>query len=111
MSKRTHLSQTELMIMLAIMRLGRNAYGIPIGEEIAKCTGRGLAIGVVYATLGRLEADALVRSEVGESTAARGGRAKTYFRLTAKGLRQVRETQRSLQQLWDGIPQLKSSLT
>ncbi|HZO52190.1 MAG TPA: helix-turn-helix transcriptional regulator, partial [Bryobacteraceae bacterium] len=77
MSKRTYLSQTELMIMLAIMRLGRNGYGIPIAQEIAARTGRELAIGVVYSTLWRLEDDALVRSEVGESTAARGGRAKT----------------------------------
>ena len=109
MGKRTYLSQSELMVMLAIMRLGRNAYGIPIAQEIVDRTGRELAIGVVYSTLGRLEEDALVRSEVGESTAARGGRAKTYFQLTAKGLRHVREARQSLQQLWDGIPQLKGS--
>ncbi len=108
MSKRAYLSQTELMVMLAILRLGRDAYGIPIAQEIGTRTGRELAIGVVYATLGRLEDDALVRSEMGESTAARGGRAKTYFRVTAKGLRQVRDAQRSLQQLWGGIPQLGS---
>lgn len=49
-----------------------------------------------------------MRSETGAATAARGGRAKTYFELTAKGLKQVRETQRSLQSLWNGIPQLRS---
>jgi DNA-binding PadR family transcriptional regulator len=106
--KRQHLSQTELMVMLAILRLGREAYGIPIADEINKRTGRELTMGVVYSTLGRLEEDALVRSETGEATAARGGRAKTYFELTAKGLKQVRETQRSLQSLWNGIPQLRS---
>lgn len=106
--KRQHLSQTELMVMLAILRLGRDAYGIPIAEEISRRTRRELAIGVVYSTLGRLEDELLVRSETGESTAARGGRAKTYFELTAKGLKQVRETQRSLQRLWSGIPQLGS---
>lgn len=106
--KRQHLSQTELMVMLAILRLGREAYGVPIAEEISKRSGRELAIGVVYSTLGRLEEDASVRSETGEATAARGGRAKTYFELTAKGLKQVRETQRALQSLWSGIPQLRS---
>jgi DNA-binding PadR family transcriptional regulator len=60
-------------------------------------------------TLARLSDKGLVTSTVGEPTAARGGRAKTYFRITGKGLRQVRATQRTLTNLWRGVPQLKGA--
>ena len=109
MAKRDYLSQSELMILLAVMRLGHEAYGVPIMREIGERTGRDVAAGVVYSSLQRLEDHGLVSSEVGAATAERGGRAKTYFRVTAKGLKQVRETRQALQHLWDGIPQLKGS--
>lgn len=108
MKSRTYLSQTELMVMLAIMRLGENAYGVPIAQEIGKCTGREIAIGVVYSALKHLEEDGFIRSSLGEATAARGGRAKTYFRVTAPGCKQVKETQQALLRMWNGIPRLKS---
>jgi PadR family transcriptional regulator, regulatory protein PadR len=108
MKSRTYLSQTELMVMLAIMRLGENAYGVPIAQEIGKCTGRGIAIGVVYSALKHLEEDGLICSSLGEATASRGGRAKTYFTATASGYKQVKETQRALRRMWNGIPQLRS---
>lgn len=111
MKKRDYLSQSELMIMLAVMRLGKEAYGVPIAKEIADRTGREIAAGVVYPALDRLEEHGLVSSEIGEATAMRGGRAKTYFRVTAKGLKQVRETQRALEQLWGGIAQLRGKPT
>lgn len=106
MARRDYLTQTELMILLAVLRLGADAYGVPICKEIAACTGRDVAAGAAYAALERLLDRGLVSSELGEATPTRGGRAKTYFRLTAQGLKQVRETQRALRQLWIGIPQL-----
>ena len=109
MAKRDYLSQSELMIMLAVMRLGQQAYGVPIAQEITDQTGREIAAGVVYSALERLEDNGFVASEIGESSATRGGRAKTYFRVTPAGLKQVRETQRALQRLWDGIPQLRGA--
>ena len=63
----------------------------------------------VYAALERLEEKGFVTSGVGEPTPQRGGRAKRYFRLTGKGLRQVRETQRTLIKLWQGIPALQGA--
>jgi DNA-binding PadR family transcriptional regulator len=61
----------------------------------------------VYAALERLEGKGLVTSVLGEATAERGGRAKRYFHVTGKGLKEVRETQRALIKLWQGLPELQ----
>jgi len=92
--------------MLAVLRLGPEAYGVPIAAEIAEKTGREMLQGSVYATLERLEAKGLVISQLGEATPQRGGRAKRYFKLTADGLRQVRQVQRALEALWFDLPQI-----
>src|SRR5512147_789144 len=98
------LSNFELMVMLALIRLGDKAYGVPISREIEQHRGKGVSVGSVYAALERLEAKAFVNSELGEVTPERGGRAKRYFKVTAKGLKEVRETQRALLTLWKGLP-------
>jgi len=105
--KHRDIGNFELMVMLALIRLGDNAYGVPISQEIEKRSGREVAIGSVYAALERLEAKGLVTSELGEATAERGGRAKRYFHVTGKGLKEVRETQRALMKLWQGLPELQ----
>jgi PadR family transcriptional regulator len=107
MPKRGFLGGFELLVLLALMRLGDEAYGVPISDAIEQSSGREVAIGSVYITLDRLEAKGLVSSRLGEPTAERGGRAKTYFRITAKGLLQVREARRTLISLWDGVPQFE----
>jgi PadR family transcriptional regulator PadR len=101
------LTDLELMLLLAALRLGDDAYGIPIAREIREATGRDVAMAVVYATLDRLEGRRLVSSTWGEPTAERGGRAKKFFHVTAPGLLQVRATQQALIALWQGIPQLR----
>jgi PadR family transcriptional regulator PadR len=107
MTRRTHLSTFELMVMLALARLGEDAYGVPIAREIREHSGRDILLGSVYAALDRLGERGLVSSELGEPTPERGGRAKRYFHLTAKGLRETRDAQRTLVKLWSDIPQLK----
>jgi DNA-binding PadR family transcriptional regulator len=102
---RGFLGQHELIVMLAVLRLGRDAYGVPIAAEIANKTGREMLQGSVYATLERLEAKGLVASQLGEATPQRGGRAKRYFKLTAEGVRQLHEAQRALEALWVDLPQ------
>ena len=104
---REYLTDFELMILLSILRLGDEAYGVPIAREIETTGGREVVLGAVYAALDRMEANGLVASSVGDSTPERGGRAKKYFRVTATGLRAVRQAQRALTSLWTGIPQLK----
>jgi PadR family transcriptional regulator len=97
----------ELLVLLALIRLHDEAYGVPISEAIEECSGRDVAIGSVYIPLDRLERKGLVSSKLGEPTAERGGRAKTYFRITAKGLREARRARRTLINLWHGVPQLE----
>ena len=104
---RAHLTDLELMILLAAMRVGDAAYGVTITREIEATAGRGIAVAVVYATLDRLEDRGLVTSAVGDPTPERGGRAKRFFRVTAKGMRQARDTQRALTALWEGVPELR----
>jgi PadR family transcriptional regulator, regulatory protein PadR len=104
---RAHLGEFELMVLLAVIRLGENAYGVPISREIEQRTGREASLGSVYASLERLEDKRFVHSRMGERTAERGGRAKRYFHVTARGLRAVHESQRALTALWHGLPQLE----
>ena len=93
--------------MLALIRLGDEAYGVPISQEIEEHSGRDVALGSVYAALERLEERSLVASRVGEPTPERGGRAKRYFKVTPKGLKVVQETQQTLMSLWRGLPKLE----
>ena len=107
MAKREFLGGFELLVLLSLTRLGDEAYGVPIAEAIEESSGREVAQGSVYITLERLERKGLVSSRLGEPTAERGGRAKTYFHITAKGLREVRQARRTLVNLWAGVPRLE----
>jgi PadR family transcriptional regulator PadR len=107
MAKREFLGGFELLVLLSLIRLDDEAYGVPIAEAIEESSGRDVALGSVYITLERLERKALVSSRLGEPTAERGGRAKTYFRITAKGLREVRQARQTFIKLWQGVPQLQ----
>ena len=106
MSKREFLGGFELLVLLAVIRLGDDAYGVPIAMAIETSSRREVSVGSLYITLDRLERKGLVSSRLGEPTAERGGRAKTYFRVTGRGLREVRRAQRTLIGLWRGVPQL-----
>ena len=79
---------------------------MPIAREIEEIISKEVALGSIYAALERLEAKGLVTSSMGDPNPERGGKAKRYFRLTGKGVREVRETQRTLKKLWSGLPQL-----
>lgn len=107
MSKRDYLGSLEIMVFLALIRLGEDAYGVTISREIEERGGREVALGSVYAALERLEEKGLISSALGEPTPERGGRAKKFFRVTGKGLRELRETRQTLKNLWQGIPQLE----
>lgn len=104
MGKREYLGTLELLVLFAVMRAGRKASGIPIAREIEASGGREVALGSVYAALGRLEEKGLVVAQLGEPTPERGGRAKAYFRVTAKGLKEARHTRALLTELWSGLP-------
>ncbi len=101
------LRHLDLLVLLALLRIGDEAYGLPVARAIERASGRGVALASVYASLARLEQTALLTSRWGEPTPERGGRAKKHFRITAAGLRAVRSSRRTLTTLWDGLPQLE----
>ena len=105
------LTDFELMILLAVMRVGDEAYGVQIAREIETTAGRRVLLGAIYAALDRLEGNGLVASITGSPTAVRGGRARRFFRVTARGVRAVKNTQRALVALWRNVPQLKERRT
>ena len=84
------LGEFEQLVLIAIVRLGDDAYGATLRREIEERTGRQLAISAVYTTLNRLEQKGCVRSWVGEPTAQRGGRRRKYFALQPLGARALR---------------------
>ncbi len=97
------LGEFEQVVLLAILRLEEQAYGVTIRSEIAACTGREPAPGALYTTLDRMEEKGIVRSWYGDSTAKRGGRAKRYFELTRAGLAALVNAQRAYRNLLDGL--------
>jgi PadR family transcriptional regulator, regulatory protein PadR len=105
------LTDFELMILLAILRVGDEAYGVQIAREIEATGGRRVLLGAAYAALDRLERNGLVSSRVGSPTRERGGRAKRFFRVMPRGLRAVRNTQQALIALWRDVPQLMEGRT
>jgi DNA-binding PadR family transcriptional regulator len=104
MREHTYLGEFELILLLTILRLGDDAYGVPLSRELSQLRGSDVSVGSVYAALDRLELKGLISSRLGEATAERGGRAKRYFRVTEVGLRSVEETRRVLTRLWKVLP-------
>lgn len=103
MRKREYLGQLELMVLLAVIRPANDAYGVLISREIADKSGREVALASVYAALERLENKGLVTATLGEPSALRGGRARTYFKPTAAGLKEARDAHETLLRLGAGL--------
>jgi DNA-binding PadR family transcriptional regulator len=97
------LGDFEQLVLLALMRLKDEAYGIPIHEEIQRRAGRDVTLASVYKTLERLEDKGYVTSLVGQPTAERGGRRKKYFHLQPAGLRALRRAIGSLRRMASGL--------
>ncbi|UCE28371.1 MAG: helix-turn-helix transcriptional regulator [Gemmatimonadota bacterium] len=104
-SKRDYLGDFEQVVLLAVMRLGPDAYGVSIKHEIEQRAHRKVTLGAIYPTLDRLEAKGLVSSRVGKPTAERGGRAKRHFEISAAGRKALRRSREMLAALWDGFEQ------
>ena len=100
---RDSLGEFEHLILLAILRLGEEAYGVPIIEEVEARTGRDVSQAAAYLTLKRLEGKGWIRSRLSEPTPERGGRAKRYFALAPKGIERMRETRAALVSMWEGV--------
>ena len=97
------LGPLELTVLLAVARLGDDAYGLAIRRDLAARTGRDHSVGAIYTTLGRLEAKGLVASRMTEPLPVRGGRARREFRLTGAGESALREAERHTASVWAGV--------
>src|SRR5262245_47632645 len=93
----------EQVVLLAILRLGAEAYGVTIRREIEERAERAPAPGALYTTLDRLEEKGLVKSRFGDAGPERGGRARRYFRVTPQGVEAVARAQRSFKRLMEGL--------
>ena len=97
------LGSLEYIVLLALVRLGPDAYGMTVRREIENRVGRNLSIGAIYATLDRLEAKGFVSSSIGEPTSARGGRAKRHFRIEATGQRALKASEDVIRSMRAGL--------
>jgi DNA-binding PadR family transcriptional regulator len=97
------LGDFEQLVLLALMRQGRDAYGVSICYDIAARTGRDVSLGAVYKTLERLEDKGLVSSRFGQPTAERGGRRKKPFILLAAGQRALKQSIAAIRNMTAGL--------
>jgi DNA-binding PadR family transcriptional regulator len=103
MAKGETLGEFEHLILLAVLRLRDDAYGMRVRREIAERTGRDVTIGAVYATLERLEAKGLVLAATGEATPERGGRPKRSFEVTGAGMEAIHRTRQEVRSMSEGL--------
>ncbi|HSR50538.1 MAG TPA: helix-turn-helix transcriptional regulator [Acidobacteriota bacterium] len=97
------LGEFEEKVLLAVLRLGQDAYGRTIRGEIEKRTGRKASISAVYTTLERLEQKGFLSSRIEDPTPQRGGRRKKSFLLEAAGARELRDSYRSYKNMVQGL--------
>jgi DNA-binding PadR family transcriptional regulator len=103
MSSRSYFGELELLVLAAAYKLGDDAYGVTIRQEISARAGRSVSLGSAYATLGRLAEKKLIRFAISEPEPVRGGRARRYVRLTPAGLRTLQHTVGSLVRMTEGL--------
>ena len=103
MAKGDYIGEFEFLVLLAVLRLNDDAYGMRVRREIAERTSRDVTIGAVYATLDRLEEKGLVGGRMSNPTPERGGRAKRWFHLTGAGIAAVNRARRESESMLDGL--------
>lgn len=103
MAKTDHLGEFEQLALLAVMRLGNDAYGAHIQEELDASAEREASISAIYITLTRLEKKGMVRSWMGPPGDERGGKARRYFAVEPEGMVALDEARQRLLSMWDGL--------
>jgi DNA-binding PadR family transcriptional regulator len=100
---RDFLGEFEQIVLLALIRLGDDAYGVPVRQEIENKTKRSVTVGALYSTLDRLEEKGLIRSRFSDSRPERGGRSRRYFKVQAAGVHALERTRTALDSMWEGL--------
>lgn len=97
------LGEFEQMVLLAILQLDGEVYGVPIVEEIERRTDRSVSRSAVYVTLRRLEKKGLISSWMSEPTPERGGKARRCVEIEPEGLEQLRASREAMDRMWKGL--------
>jgi DNA-binding PadR family transcriptional regulator len=103
MGKGEFLGEFEQMVLLAIIRLGDDAYGMTVRRELEETAGRNVTFGTVYGTLERLEEKGFVSSSHADPEPVRGGRARRYFKVEPDGELALSRAREMMGRLWDGV--------
>lgn len=103
MGKGSVLGEFEQIVLLAVVRLRDDGYGVTIRRDIVNQTGRDVAVGAVYATLARLEEKGFVTSWEGDSEPRRGGRARRHYRIEPAGVRALRAARGMMDRMWEEV--------
>lgn len=103
MGRRKTLGEFEHLLLLAVLRLGDDAYGVTVRREIEERTGRPVTLGAIYPTVDRLERKGFLSSSMSEPTGERGGRSRRYFRLEPAGRVALDRARAELEAMWDGL--------
>ena len=107
---REALGEFEQMVLLAILQLTGDVYGVPIVDEIERRTGRSVSPAAVYVTLRRLEEKGLLASRMSDPTPERGGKARRCVTVTPHGVGLLRESRQVFERMWKGLdPRLRGA--
>lgn len=109
MTTQEALGGFQQLVLLAVLRLGDDAYGAEIQRDIEETAGRSVSISTIYVTLERLQKRGLVSSWMGEPTRVRGGRSKRFYELTEDGREALHTARRQLERMWRGVETRPSS--
>jgi len=99
----SNLGEFEQLVLLTLLRLTEEGYGVTVRRELARRAGRAASLGTVYKTLLRLEAKGLVAARIGEPTPERGGRRKKHYLVTPAGRRALERSLGALRKLSRGL--------
>ncbi len=102
--KGTYLGEFQELVLLTILVLSENAYGVSIQDELGNRTGRNISRGALHTALTRLDEKGFITSEYGGATAERGGRRKRFYKVTNLGTKALEESKTLRDQLWSEVP-------
>lgn len=105
--KNKGLGEFEELVLLAVVILKDNAYGITVKNEVERHSGRSILLGAVHITLYRLQDKGLLKSEMGGGSQSRGDRRKRLFSITAQGMEQLKLSREVRTSMWQLVPELK----
>jgi PadR family transcriptional regulator PadR len=97
------LTRAEEFLLLAVLKLGDNAYPVSIFDEIVKATGSSWTLGAIYYPLQRLEEKGLLISFLGDPTSGRGGKSRRYYRITGSGSEALSAARQAQDNMWHGV--------